>query len=425
MRNWHNLVILGEAMKNINIIYKKIDELKPYKNNPRKNDKAVKAVADSIKEFGFKVPIILDANDQIIAGHTRLLAAKRLKMKEVPCIVASDLTPDQARAFRLVDNKVSEIAEWDIEKLMIELQEIEMDLTTFGFEAEKTINDVVDDDFDVELPEKPKSQLGDLYQLGEHRLIIGDSTDPQVVQRLVGNELIDCLITDPPYNIDYEGTAGKIQNDNMGSDEFLHFLQDSLRAASNVMKRGGSFYIYHSDKEIYNFRAACEFADFEVKQTLIWVKSVFTLGRQDYQWQHEPILYGWKRGAAHYFTNNRTLSTVIEKGVDIDKLKLQEAKQLLKEMFANIPSTIVRVDKPLRNAEHPTMKPIELIGKNMINSTRQGENVLDLFGGSGTTLIVAEQLKRKCFMCELDPKFADVIINRWEQATGRKAVKVE
>ncbi len=425
MRSWHNSVILGEAMKNINIVYKKIDELKPYKNNPRKNDKAVKAVADSIKEFGFKVPIILDSNMEIIAGHTRLKAAKRLKYKEVPCIIADDLTPDQVRAFRLVDNKVGEFAEWDIDLLNIELSEIELDLTPFDFKTKKTVNDIEEDEFEVEVPKTPKAKYGDIYKLGEHRLICGDSTDQATLEKLLDKDMVDCLITDPPYNVDYEGRVGKIMNDKLVDREFREFLTKAFTAAAYVMKPGAAFYIWYSDKEAVNFRQACDAANLESKQTLIWNKNQFTLGRQDYQWKHEPCIYGWKRGGSHYFIADRTLQTVIQEPLDIDKMKGQEAKDLLKLILAETQTTIIDVDKPLRNDEHPTMKPLKLIGRQMLNSTRDKEAVLDPFGGSGTTLIAAEQLGRRCYMCELDPKFVDVIINRWEKFTGRKAVKVE
>ncbi|HOH95313.1 MAG TPA: ParB N-terminal domain-containing protein, partial [Bacilli bacterium] len=231
-------------MKNINIIYKKIDELKPYKNNPRKNDKAVKAVADSIKEFGFKVPIILDSNMEIIAGHTRLKAAKRLKYKEVPCIIADDLTPDQVRAFRLVDNKVGELAEWDIDLLNIELSEIELDLTPFEFKIEKPLNDIEEDDYEVVLPDEPKSKKGDIYILGNHRLMCGDSTNKDDVRKLMNGNQCDMIFTDPPYNVNYEGGTGmKIQNDNMLDATFYDFLISAFDNMFENTKRGGAIYV--------------------------------------------------------------------------------------------------------------------------------------------------------------------------------------
>lgn len=242
-------------------------------------------------------------------------------------------------------------------------------------------------------------------------------------------DMADCLITDPPYNIDYDGGVNakekrRILNDNMASDEFLEFLTKAFEAAAYVLKPGGAFYVYHADKETINFRAALERNGLEVKQTLIWNKNVFTLGRQDYQWKHEPILYGWKKGGSHYFIDDRTWATVIEEPFDVDKLKASEAKELLKQILAETQTSVIDVDKPQKSEEHPTMKPIKLIARNMLNSTRKGEAVLDPFGGSGTTLIVAEQLERRCYMVELDEKYVDVIIKRWEDFTGLTAEKL-
>lgn len=396
MRNWRNSVISEEKMKNINIVYKKIDELKPYKNNPRKNDKAVKAVADSIKEFGFKVPIILDSNMEIIAGHTRLKAAKRLKYKEVPCIIADDLTPDQVRAFRLVDNKVGELAEWDIDLLNIELSEIELDLTPFDFKIEKTVNDIEEDDYEVVVPDEPKSKKGDIYILGNHRLMCGDSTNKDDVRKLMNGNQCDMIFTDPPYNVNYEGGTGmKIQNDNMLDANFYNFLISAFDNMYENTKMGGAIYVCHADTEGLNFRNAFKNAGYKLAECLIWVKSALVMGRQDYHWRHEPILYGWKEGAAHYFIDDRTQDTVWE------------------------------FKKPKKNALHPIMKPLELCAKAIYNSSRSGDIILDLFGGSGSTLIASEQLDRICYMMELDEKYVDVIIDRWEKYTGRKAVKVE
>jgi DNA modification methylase len=440
MRNWRNSVISEEKMKNINIVYKKIDELKPYKNNPRKNDKAVKAVADSIKEFGFKVPIILDSNMEIIAGHTRLKAAKRLKYKEVPCIIADDLTPDQVRAFRLVDNKVGEFAEWDIDLLNIELSEIELDLTPFDFKIEKTVNDIEEDDFDVEanLPEEPKAKLGDIYKLGNHRLMCGDSTKSEDVQRLMAGKVADLCVTDPPYNVDYGSKADainkygyrfsdrRIMNDYMPAVQFIAFLDEAFKNMKDILRPGGAFYIWHASVTVYEFEQALRLNGLKSRQQIIWVKNAIVLGRQDYQWKHEPCLYGWKDGAAHYFTGDRTNPTVIEDKPDIRKMKKDELIKLLEEIYSDKTlTTVMYVDKPVRSDEHPTMKPIKLIAHLVRNSSNPGDLVIDLFGGSGSTLIACEQLNRSCYMMELDEKYVDVIIDRWEKFTGRKAVKVE
>lgn len=382
-----------------------LSELKEYENNPRNNDGAVEAVAKSIKQFGFKVPIVIDRDNVIVAGHTRLKAAQRLGLKTVPCIVADDLTPEQVKAYRLADNKTGELAEWDFSALEIELAElsemdIDFDMSDFGFELSKMEEpqEIVEDDVpEVDEESEPICKLGDIWQLGNHRLLCGDSTATADVEKLMNGEKADLLLTDPPYNVAYEGaTKDKltIQNDDMNDDEFHEFLHDAFTNADSVMKEGAAFYIWHADSEGFNFRSACKGAGWKIRQCLIWVKNSIVLGRQDYQWKHEPCLYGWKEGAAHYFVDDRTQSTVWE------------------------------FNKPLRNGEHPTMKPIDLMARAINNSSRRGDNVLDLFGGSGSTLITCEQLGRRCYMMELDPKYCDVIIKRWETLTGEKAVKI-
>lgn len=427
------------------IIDIKINELVPYENNPRLNEKAVEAVANSIAEFGFKVPIVIDKNNVIIAGHTRLKAAKALGYTTVPCLIADDLSEDQVKAFRLADNKVAELAEWDNEKLEEELRNIEMDMTQFAFnmadltdELKKVEQDNFDADDEYDKIQEPTAKLGDIWQLGRHRLICGDSTDPETIKTLLDGEKVELLITDPPYNVNY-GAKGKtykqndlddrygisdrtIMNDNMGDERFRDFLTDSFKAANIGMKNGAAFYIWHSDSEGYNFRLATKKAGWQLRQCLIWVKNALVIGRQDYQWRHEPCLYGWKDGAAHYFVPVRTHTTVIDDKVNISKLSLKECRNLLKQFLEpKEENTVLYEDKPVSSAEHPTMKPVKLIARIMANSSRVGESVLDIFGGSGTTLVVAEQLDRTCYMVELDPKFVDVIVKRWETMTGEKA----
>lgn len=383
------------------IIYKKVDEIKEYENNPRNNDEAIVVVANSIKEFGFKVPIIVDKNNTIIAGHTRLKASIYLGLTEVPVIIADDLTPSQVKAFRLADNKVSEVATWDVLKLLDELSDVKDDflMDDFGFDLDTLFADEKepeDDDFDFEgaMPETPYSKLGDLYILGNHRLLCGDATSSESVARLVGEEEVDLVLTDPPYNVDYEGTAGKIQNDKQKDSEFFNFLTKSFNNMFSHTKSGGGIYVFHADTEGLNFRNAFINAGYKHASTLIWVKNSFVFGRQDYHWRHEPFLYGWKEGSAHYFIDDRTQSTVFE------------------------------YDKPRSNDLHPTMKPLELIGKLIKNSSKTKDVVLDLFGGSGTTLIASEQLDRSCFMMELDEKFVDVIVKRYYNLTGDDTIKV-
>ena len=413
----------------MNIIEMKIGDIIPYEKNPRKNDEAVKYVAESIKQFGFKVPIVIDKNNVIVAGHTRYKASKKLGLKEVPCIVADDLTEEQIKAYRLADNKVAELAEWDIDLLGEELDGIlDIDMGDFGFDlsVEEEEKEAVEDEFEMELPEEPRAKLGDIYQLGNHRLMCGDSTSITDVDRLMDGNKASLLVTDPPYNVNYEGTAGKIMNDSMDNDSFRQFLRDAFATADVAMNDGAVFYIWHADSEGYNFRGACYDVGWKVRQCLIWVKTSLVLGRQDYQWKHEPCLYGWKDGS-HFWNGGRKERTTIT-DFDIFELRDKNKEELLKfiEQYCcdneDIETSIIYEEKPNKNADHPTMKPIKLLARSIRNSSKENDNVLDLFGGSGSTLITCEQLNRKCFMMELDPKYVDVIIDRWEQFTGRKAV---
>lgn len=411
------------------IIYKGIDELVPYGNNPRDNDKAVDAVANSIKEFGFNIPIIIDKDNIIVCGHTRLKAAKKLGIADVPCIIVNELTPEQAKAFRIADNKTAELADWDLDKLAEELKTIEMDMEQFGFDDLKEISqkDVFEDEFNVddELPQNPYARKGDIFILGKHRLMCGDSTSQEDVSRLLDGTVMDLCVTDPPYNVNYgsinedgygkeRNNGNKILNDNMDDNSFYSFLSAFYTQMMRVLKSGGAYYIFHSDTEGYNFRKALMNAGGQVKQNLIWVKNSLVLGRQDYQWRHEPCLYGWKEGEAHYFIDDRTQTTVFEDKVDLDKLSKNELKEMVEEMLEDkIPTTIIHEDKPLKNDVHPTMKPIKLISRLVGNSSRIGENVIDFFGGSGSTLIACEQIDRNSYLMELDEKYADVIVNRY------------
>lgn len=386
----------------MNIIEININDIKEYENNPRNNENAIEPVANSIKEFGFKVPIILDKNNIIVAGHTRIRAAKKLGLETVPCVIADDLTPEQIKAFRLADNKVGEIAEWDFAKLEEELKAIQdIDMSEFEFDMSmfEEEPETEEDDFDVEKAleevEEPKSKVGDIYQLGNHRLMCGDSTVIDDLEKLMDSVKVDLLITDPPYNVDYEGGTGlKIKNDKMDNDSFRQFLRDAFASADSVMKEGAVFYIWHADSEGYNFRGACFDNGWKVRQCLIWNKNSMVMGRQDYHWKHEPCLYGWKEGASHLWASDRTQTTVLN------------------------------FDKPVKNAEHPTMKPVKLFDYQIQNNTKKEDIVLDLFAGSGTTLIACEQNKRRSYNMELDPKYCDVIIKRWEELTGDKAVLV-
>ena len=371
----------------MNIIYKKIDEVIPYEKNPRKNDEAVKYVAESIKEFGFKVPIIIDSNNIIIAGHTRLKASKKLGYKEVPCIIADDLTPEQIKAFRLADNKVGEMAEWDLDLLNEELEDIiDINMEDFGFDLNLDFEDkeVEEDDFEVEVPEEPVAKLGDIWQLGNHRLMCGDSTDKETVEKLMDGKKADMVFTDPPYGVDYDG----IHND---SRKGLHSLLDKVfELYKEFSVEGASVYCFHSDKcaDIFNnvFRKYCHFSSI-----IIWKKQSLVLSQTDYQSIHEPCMYGWFDNGVHKFYGDRKQTSVWE----------YERKSI---------------------EGHTTPKPIGFISKALQNSSLNNNLIIDLFGGSGSTLIACEQLNRSCYMMELDPKYCDVIIKRWETLTGEKAV---
>lgn len=275
----------------------------------------------------------------------------------------------------------------------------------------------------------PITQPGDIWQLGQHRLICGDSTDEETLKRLLDGKKADLIVTDPPYNVAYEGkTKDKltIQNDNKAAREFYTFLYDSFEKQAAAIKEGGVVYVCFADMESINFLASFQAAGFYLSQILIWNKSAMCIGRSDYQWKHEPIMYGWKKGAAHYFTDSRMETTVIDDKPNINKMSKAELKAYIKELLKHEPaSTVIDEDKPARSAEHPTMKSVKLIAYLIRNSSRKGEIVLDVFGGSGTTLIACEQLGRRCYMEELDPKYCDVIIKRWEALTGQKAVRIE
>lgn len=406
------------------IIDKPIEWLRPYENNPRNNDQAVEAVANSIKEFGFKVPIVATIDGEIVNGHTRFKAAKFLKLKTVPVLIADDLTEEQIKAFRLADNKTGELADWDIELLYSELEDLTgFDMTMFGFEdIDFSLDDFEEvekeegEEVDTDSEEKPKVEYGDIYQLGRHRLMCGDSTSAEDMARLIDGAVIDLYVTDPPYNVAYQGgtdEAMTIMNDSMDDVSFRQFLRDAFAVANNHLKSGGAFYIWHADSEGLNFRAAVKETGWLLKQSIIWVKNAIVLGRQNYQWKHEPCLYGWKDGASHYFVDNRSLATVIEE--DEENLKEMTKSELLsyiKTMQDTSPTTVFYEDKPVRNDIHPTMKPLKLIARCVLNSSKKGDKVLDSFNGGGSTLMVCERSERICYAMELDPVYVERTIKR-------------
>lgn len=402
----------------------RVDALIPYCRNARiHSPEQILQLRASIREFGFLMPLLIDQDDNIIAGHGRLMAAKEEGMEEVPCVLAEHLTETQRRAYVLADNRLAEQASWDEELVSLELQELQeagFDLALTGFDEEDIVleesTDVEEDDFTPEIPAEPKSRPGQIYQLGRHRLMCGDSTRAADVQALLEGKPVQLLLTDPPYNVDYTSTADvKLDNDALDDDAYAALLREALANGVAALEPGASFYLWHADGDPGRIvRDVCHDVGLPVRQCLVWVKNSATLSRQDYQWQHEPCLhgqtiaealecgdtwddheaclYGWKDGKAHLWCSDRKQTTVLE------------------------------FDRPVKSADHPTMKPVRLFGYQIANSTRPGAVVLDLFAGSGPTVIACEQLGRTAYLMESDPRFVDVIVDRWEQFTGQKAV---
>jgi DNA modification methylase len=391
------------------LIKKKVSELIPYINNSRTHsEEQITQLISSIKEFGFTNPILLAPDNSIIAGHGRLQAVKRLGHEEVPCIIVQGLTKTQIKALIIADNQLALNAGWDLEKLSVEvegLKDEDFNIDILGFEDDfikdllnKENEGLTDEDAVPEVKENPKSKLGDIFILGNHRLMCGDATIQTDVEKLMNKSLADLLHTDPPYNVNYSNAdrpkasktdLGKIKNDVMSNDDFYIFLNQSFVTAFTVLKEDSSAYVWHSSAEQINFTKAFVDAGFKFSQQIIWKKPML-LGRGKYQWAHEPCIFGSK--GSPYFTDDRTKTTVWDFG-GYDKSK-------------NV---------------HPTQKPIFIPEEAIKNSSKQGSNVLDLFGGSGSTLIACEKLGRNGFILELDPKYCDVIIQRWQQFTGKEA----
>ena len=383
-----------------------VDKLVPYARNSRTHsDTQVAQIAASIKEWGWTTPVLVSEDGTLIAGHGRVMAARKLGLPEVPVMVARGWTEAQRRAYVLADNQLALNAGWDMDLLSIEMQDLNadgFDLSLIGFDdktlaallADSPEDGLTDPDDAPEPTDNPTTKLGDVWVLGGHRLMCGDSTSIDDMEKLTAGQKVDVWLTDPPYNVAYEGGTKEkltIKNDSMGDDQFRQFLRDAYVAADAVMKAGAVFYIWHADSEGYNFRGAAKDAGWTVRQCLIWKKSSLVMGRQDYHWKHEPCLYGWKEGSAHLWAADRKQTTILE------------------------------FDKPHRNGEHPTMKPVALFEYQLLNNTKGGDTVLDSFGGSGTTMIAAEKNGRLSRLMELDPKYCDVIIKRWQDFTGKAA----
>ena len=407
----------------------KISELIPYAKNAKKHDKTqIDNVAESIKQFGFAQPLVVDKNNVLIIGHCRLLAAKRLKMRQVPVVRMDDLTDDQVAKLRLLDNKLNE-SDWDFELLADEIEDLDFD----GFDLEWGIEEkpaeiVEDDPPEPDYENEPTAKYGDIYQLGKHRLMCGDSTKLEDLQKLMDGRVADLLLTDPPYNMNFQGAGNakdrekkKIMNDHMSDSEFEKFLVRVFKAAMDFMKDGCSFYVFYKELGRGAFLTSILEAGLLFKQELIWVKNQLVLGGSNYQSMYEPCLYGCKGKRIKKWYGGRKQTAVIEA---VDLMNEDELRKAVRELTEQEETDIIRENKPLKNDLHPTMKPIKLLARFIQNSSEKGDAVLDIFGGSGSTMIACEQLDRVSYSMELDPRFVDVIIQRYENFTGEKAVKL-
>lgn len=387
----------------LKVDYIPIEQLKPYEKNAKiHTPEQIEQIKNSIQEFGMNDPIgIWGEENLIVEGHGRLIACKELGFDEVPVIRLDSLTDEQRRAYTLVHNQTTMNTGFDLDVLNEELDNIDIDMSDYGLDIEiddiEEGTEVKEDDAPEVKDGEPKAKRGDIYQLGRHRLMCGDSTSSDDVFKLVGGNTspaVDLLITDPPYNVDYTGKtkdALKISNDSMDADTFHDFLYNAFINAFSTMKGGASFYVWYASKEAVNFSTALADAGLSIKQELIWNKNSLAIGRQDYQWKHEPCLYGWKETDSHHWYGDMKQTTVID------------------------------FDRPTKSELHPTMKPVGLFDYQIKNSTKKGDNVLDLFGGSGTTIMACEQNGRNAYVMEYDPHYIDVIIERWENFTGKKA----
>lgn len=380
-----------------------ISKLVPYVNNARTHSaEQITKLRSSLREFGFINPVIIDRDYGIIAGHGRVLAAKEEQMTEVPCVFADFLSEAQKKAYILADNRFAQDAGWDEELLRIEIESLQgadFDVSLTGFEEQEIAdlfageeeNTAKDDDFDLSaaLEKAAFVERGDIWTVGRHRLLCGDATNAEDVAKLMDGKKANLIVTDPPYGVSFKSSDGlTIQNDSMKDEEFYTFLLTAFQCMAEHLENGGSAYVFHADTEGLNFRKAFIDAGFHLAGVCIWVKNSLVLGRSDYQWQHEPVLFGWKKGGKHSWYSDRSQTT------------------------------IWNYDKPKRNKNHPTSKPLDLLGYPICNSSQENAIVLDTFGGSGSTLMACEQLNRICCMMELDEKYASVILRRYVEDTG-------
>lgn len=407
-----------------------ITQIKSNPNNPRLiKDHKFKQLVKSIQDFPKMLelrPIVIDENNMVLGGNMRLKACIEAGITDVPVKQAKDLTEEQKKEFIVKDNVG--YGEWDWDALANEwdielLNEWGLDLP--DLDIKDSFIEAEEDNY--EIPETITTDIveGDLFEIGEHKLLCGSSTQTDTWAKLFNNELADMVMTDPPYNVNYEGGTGlKIMNDEMSNDSFYQFLYDFYTALGLYTKAGGAWYVWHADSEGANFRQAFKDSGLLLKQCLIWVKNALVMGRQDYHWKHEPCLYGWKEGAAHYFTEDRTKTTVIEDAVDYRKLNKKELLDIVKEITSDKQkTTIIHCDKPSKNDVHPTMKPIKLLAPLIENSSKIGQLVADGFLGSGSTMVASHQLKRKCYGMELDLKYCQVIVDRMRKLDPTLEIK--
>ena len=426
------------------------DTLVPYARNSRTHSpEQVAQIAASIKEFGFTNPVLIDANNTLIAGHGRVMAAQSLGLPTVPAIRLAHLSDAQRRAYVIADNKLAENAGWDMATLAREVEDLQTDgfnLDLLGFDDDELSGllgtaskdpDIGADGSNIDdAPDTkpdPTTKTGDLWLLGQHRVVCGDSTSKQNVQRLMNGGGADMCWTDPPYNVAYETKAGKIDNDDLSDKEFKAFLVAAFQTAFDALKPGGAIYVAHADTEGLNFRSAFSRAGFKLSGCLVWRKNALVLGRSDYQWQHEPILYGWKPGAAHRWFGGRKQTTIVELASSESPFQLRpdgrfeiqlgnsvmvvDGNATVEDML----TSVILESKPSRSEGHPTMKPVALVERMLRNSAKKANTVLDLFGGSGSTLMAADRLGMCARLSELDPKYVDVIVRRWQSFTGKQA----
>lgn len=422
-----------------------VERLRPYEHNPRKNDHVVSKMVDALREFGFRVPLLAKSDGELIDGHLRYKAALAMGMQQVPVIPADDMTDAQIRAFRILINRSATWADWDEDLLLQELRalkSLDVDLAITGFEdqeLDELLMEMAETDKDPDavppVQLEPVVRDGEVWQLGRHRLMCGDARSLADCRRLLDGKELDLIWTDPPYNVDYRGKAGKIKNDKMSGAEFEAFLLGSFKAMHDALRPGGAIYVAHSEAgDGMVFRRTFINAGFKLAACLIWRKQSAVLGRGDYHFQHEPILYGWRRGAAHRWYGNRKQRTLLE----LEEPGLREMEdgswqfclgdrlyRLQGEALSveELPTSVLDAPKPAKSDLHPTMKPVALIERMVANSSPRGGLVGDFFGGSGSTLMACERLNRAARIMELDPRFADVIIRRWQDYTGDSALR--